>query len=200
MLSLVAQMVKRLPTMREIQVPPLCGEDPLEKEMATHSSTLAWKTPWMEEHGRLQPMELQGVRHDWAASLTSDLVSFTQQHFFHFLVLYKIMCVSHSVVSDSWRPPGLQPITLLCPRGFRGKILESVAISSSRGSSQLRDQTRVFCSAGGFFTIWSTREAPINNGASYNQWHFKIWKKPYSNRFENMWIAHHIISAFRFIA
>ena len=57
-------MVKRLPTMREIQVPPLCGEDPLEKEMATHSSTLAWKTPWMEEHGRLQPMELQGVRHD----------------------------------------------------------------------------------------------------------------------------------------
>ena len=45
-------MVKRLPTMREIQVRSLGREDPLEKEMATHSSTLAWKTPWMEKCGR----------------------------------------------------------------------------------------------------------------------------------------------------
>ena len=46
--SLVAQMVKRLPTMRETRVQSLGQEDPLEKEMATHSSTLAWKIPWME--------------------------------------------------------------------------------------------------------------------------------------------------------
>ena len=45
--SLVTQMVKRLPTMRETQVRSLGGEDPLEKEMAPHSSTLAWKIPWM---------------------------------------------------------------------------------------------------------------------------------------------------------
>ena len=51
--SLVAQMVKRLPTMRETQVQSLGWEDPLEKEMATHSSTLAWKIPWTEERGRL---------------------------------------------------------------------------------------------------------------------------------------------------
>ena len=51
--SLVAQMVKRLPTMRETQVRSLGLEDPLAKEMATHSSTLAWKIPWMEERGRL---------------------------------------------------------------------------------------------------------------------------------------------------
>ena len=51
--SLVAQMVKRLPAMRETQVRSLVREDPLEKEMATHSSTLAWKIPWMEEPGRL---------------------------------------------------------------------------------------------------------------------------------------------------
>ena len=51
--SLVAQMVKRLPTMRETQVQSLGWEDPLEKEMATHSSTFAWKIPWTEEHGRL---------------------------------------------------------------------------------------------------------------------------------------------------
>ena len=51
--SLVAQMVNRLPTMREIWVQPLDWEDPLEKETATQSSTLAWKIPWMEELSRL---------------------------------------------------------------------------------------------------------------------------------------------------
>ena len=49
----MAQIVKCLPTMRETQVRSLGLEDPLEKEMATHSSTLAWKIPWMEERGRL---------------------------------------------------------------------------------------------------------------------------------------------------
>ena len=62
--SLVAQMVKRLPTMQETQVRSLGWEDTLEKEVATHSSTLAWKIPWMEEHGRLQSMGSQRVRHD----------------------------------------------------------------------------------------------------------------------------------------
>ena len=51
---LVAQMVKHLPTMQETQVQSLGWEDPLEKEMATHSSTLARKISWTEEHGRLQ--------------------------------------------------------------------------------------------------------------------------------------------------
>ena len=62
--SLVAQMVKHLPTMWETQVQSLGWEDPLEKEMAPHSSTLAWKIPWTEEPGRLQSMGLQRVRHD----------------------------------------------------------------------------------------------------------------------------------------
>ena len=62
--SLVAQMIKRLPTMRETQVRSLGWEDPLEKEMANHSSTLAWKIPWTEEPGRLQSMGLQKVGHD----------------------------------------------------------------------------------------------------------------------------------------
>ena len=56
--SLVAQTVKRLPTMREIRVRSLGQEDPLEKEMATHSRTLAWKIPWTEKPGRLQSMGL----------------------------------------------------------------------------------------------------------------------------------------------
>ena len=61
---LVAQTVNRLPTMRETWVPSLGREDPLEKEMATHSSSLAWKIPWMEKRGRLQSMGLQRVGHD----------------------------------------------------------------------------------------------------------------------------------------
>ena len=61
--SLVAQMVKCLPAMWETWVRSLGQEDPLEKEMATHSSILAWKIPWMEEPGRLQSMGLQRVGH-----------------------------------------------------------------------------------------------------------------------------------------
>ena len=60
----MAQTVKRLPTMREIRVQSLDREDLLEKEMATHSSILAWRIPWMEEPGRLQSMGSQGVGHD----------------------------------------------------------------------------------------------------------------------------------------
>ena len=62
--SLVAQSVKRLPAMPETRVPSLGREDPLEKEMATHSSTLAWKIPWTEEPGMLQSMGSQRVGHD----------------------------------------------------------------------------------------------------------------------------------------
>ena len=62
--SLVAKRLKRLPAMQETQVRSLGQEDPLEKEMATHSSILAWRIPWMEELGRLQSMGSQRVRHD----------------------------------------------------------------------------------------------------------------------------------------
>ena len=57
-------MVKRLPAMQETWVQSLGQKDPLEKEMATHSRTLAWKIPWTEEPGRLQSMGLQRVGHD----------------------------------------------------------------------------------------------------------------------------------------
>ena len=70
MSSLVAQTVKRLPAMQETQIRSLGQEDPWWKEMATHSSTLAWKVPWMEEPAGLQPMGSHRVGHDW-----SDLVA-----------------------------------------------------------------------------------------------------------------------------
>ena len=62
--SLVAQMVKHLPIVRETRVESLGREDLLEKEMATHSSILAWKISWMEDPGRLQSMGSQRVGHD----------------------------------------------------------------------------------------------------------------------------------------
>ena len=61
---MVAQMVKRLSTMRETWVRALGWEDPLEKEMAIPSSTVAWKIPWTEEPGTLQSMGSQRVGHD----------------------------------------------------------------------------------------------------------------------------------------
>ena len=63
-ISLVAQTVKRLPTMRETWVQSMGREDLLEKEMATHSSILAWKIPWTVEPGSLQSMGSQRVGHD----------------------------------------------------------------------------------------------------------------------------------------
>ena len=60
----MTQTVKNLPAMQKTQVQALGQEDTLEKEMATHSSILAWRVPWTEEPGRLQSMGLQRVGHD----------------------------------------------------------------------------------------------------------------------------------------
>ena len=68
--SLAAQRLKRLPEMWDTWVQSLGREDPLEKEMATHSSILAWRIPWTEEPDGLQSMGSQRVRHDWATSLS----------------------------------------------------------------------------------------------------------------------------------
>ena len=62
--SLMAQRIKSLPAMQETQVRSLGWEDPLEKEMATHSSILVWRIPWTEEPGGIQSTGLQRVRHD----------------------------------------------------------------------------------------------------------------------------------------
>ena len=73
---LVAQTMKCLPAMQETWVWSLGQEDPLEKEMATHSSTLAWKIPWAEEPGRWQSMGSQRVELDWVTSLSFFLSFF----------------------------------------------------------------------------------------------------------------------------
>ena len=81
--SLVAQRLKRLPPMWETWVWSLGREDPLEKEMATHSSILAWRIPWAEELGRLQSTGSQRVGHDWVTSLhftSSEWVAISSEH------------------------------------------------------------------------------------------------------------------------
>ena len=114
--SLVAQRVKHLPAMRETRVRSLGREDPVEKEMATHSSTLAWKIPWTEKPGRLQSMGLQRVGHDWVTSHThtplkmiseiGDTTVCFSQDMLKFLCL-PCAVLSRSVVSDSLWPHGL---------------------------------------------------------------------------------------------
>ena len=93
---LVAQMVKSLPAMWETGVQSLGQEDTLEKEMATHSSTLAWKIPWMEEPERLQSMVSQRVRHNWATSLS-----------FSFFLSYKLK-YQQIIFSFFWSRPFLK--------------------------------------------------------------------------------------------
>ena len=68
--SLVTQVVKTPPAMQETWVWSLGWEDPLEKEMATHASILAWRIPWTVESGELQSTGLQGVRHNWETNMT----------------------------------------------------------------------------------------------------------------------------------
>ena len=69
--SLVVQTVKLVPAKQKNRVRSLGREDPLQKEMATHSSTLAWKIPWTEEPGRLRSMGSEKVGHGWATSLST---------------------------------------------------------------------------------------------------------------------------------
>ena len=106
-------LVKCLPAMGETRVQSLGWEDPLEKEMATPSSTLAWKTPWTEEPGRLQSTGLQRVRHDWATSLKKPSLWVC-------LVALKLEGVPPlSSCVASGRPPPLSWASA-CSEGIRG--------------------------------------------------------------------------------
>ena len=182
--SLVAQTVKCLPAMRETQVQFLGWEDPLEKEMAIHSSTLAWKILWMEEPDRLQSTGLQRVRHDWVTSLTPETfriyyISVSHYDFNALQVissLFFLFWFSHYVYATP-KCPMWSEVTQSCPtlcdpmdcslsgssvHGiFQARVLEWVSISFSRGSSWLRDQTRVSRIVGRHFTVWATREVQV---------------------------------------
>ena len=96
-------MVKHLPTMQETRVRSLGGEDPLEKEMATHFSILAWRIPWTEEPARLQSMGSQRVRHDWATSLThSQDDIYLHFLYWHFAIKARQCTRVHVCVHTLW--------------------------------------------------------------------------------------------------
>ena len=112
--SLVAQLVKCLPTMWETQVWSLGWEDPLENEMATHSSTLAGKIPRLEERGRLQSTGSQRVGHNWVTSLSFFHSSIWNKSFtFFFLINYfywRIITLLSKWIKEHWlfsRSPGI---------------------------------------------------------------------------------------------
>ena len=111
--------------------------------MATQSSVLAWRIPGMTEPGGLPSMGLHRVGHDWSKQQqqVSKKVLVTQS--------YPTLCDPMDC-----SPPGSSVHEI-----FQERILEWVAISFSRGSSQPRDWSRVSCTAGRFFTDWATREA-----------------------------------------
>ena len=133
MASLVAQMVKTLPAMQETWVQSLGWDDPLEKEMETHSSILAWRIPRTEERGRLQSMGWQRVGHDWATSLSLSLSECACVH----------VC-AHSCLTLC-DPMDCSPLGSSVQGIFQARILEWVAVSSSRASYHPWGWSHVSC-------------------------------------------------------
>ena len=104
--------------MWETWVRSLGREDPMEKEMTTYSSILAWKIPWMEELGRLQSMGLQRVRHDWTASLS--LYTFTEV----LRRLWKHYFLQHS---SNIRCKTKKCIAMSCPQRRVGDLIKTIS-------------------------------------------------------------------------
>ena len=127
----------------EDMVPPLGGEVSLQKEMATNSSILGWKTPWTEEPGRLQSMGLQRAGHNWAPTCIV-------------LCLVTQSCLTLCNTKDC-SPPGSSVLgdSLSKNTGVGFHALLQL-------SSQPRDRTQASLIAGGFFTFWATRKAQIS--------------------------------------
>ena len=120
------------------------GRSP-EEGMATHSSILPWRIPWMEEPGGPQSMGSQRVRHDWV------------NNNFTFFKVFVRMLVAQSCLTLCNSMNYNMPDSSVCGI-LQARILEWVAISFSRRSFQPRDQTQVTCIAGKFFTIWATNK------------------------------------------
>ena len=133
-------MVKRLPAMWKTRVRSLGWEDPLEKEMATHSSIPAWKISWMEP-GRLQSTGPQRVGHDWVTERLHFQAIITGNEFNQLVSEIAQSCPTLCYPME-YSPPVCSVHGII-----QAGILEWVAISFSRGYSQSRDQTQVSCIA-----------------------------------------------------
>ena len=162
--------------MWKTQVWSLGWEDPLEKEMAIHSSTVAWKIPWTEEPGRLQSMGSQRLRHDWATSR-----HFIYVHIYDFVSAFIFGRAGSSFCTRAFSSCGTQAshcgdfsceAQALGHQGF-GRCgswaLETsstvarmgLAAPQHMGSSQLRDWTCVSCLGRRILIHWAAKEAQI---------------------------------------
>ena len=140
---------------QEMWVWSLSQEDPMEKEMATHSSILSWEIPWTEEPGGLQSTGSQRVRHNWVHAHTH---THTHTHKLSYIPFIKVK----GTLVIQLRPTLCNPLDYTSVYGIlQAKILELVSIFFSRGSSQPRDSTQVSCIAYKFFTVWTTIEDPF---------------------------------------
>ena len=140
--------------MRETWLQSLGREDPLEKEMATHSSILAWRIPWMEEPGRLQSMGSQRVGHDWATSLFSVMFASLLRNFNTYLVKIPRPIMSpglylfrFSFLHEAPWLQGLRPFLeenlrcmlkscLLCNKGIKTPVSPLIDVAGSNKVSQ----------------------------------------------------------------
>ena len=159
MASLVAQSVKNLPAVQESRVWSLGWEDPLEKEMATHYSILAWRIPWTDSTGHIPRSRISGLYNNYLAFFSPNFIylflSVLYLHCCAGLSLVAAVCCAQSCLTlcdpMDWSPPGSSVHGIL-----QARILERVAIPFFRGSFQPRDHTRISCQvsciAGGFFT------------------------------------------------
>ena len=177
---LVAQLIKESACNAETQFQSLGQEDPLEKEMATHSSILAWRILWTEEPGRLQCMGCQRVRHNWATSAWAGVFrSWPNSPLLPASVPFITWLWNSSRKGQviSWPPDfGLSRMTFLvqhkvkvaqsCPtlcnptaypvHGILQAIIQEwAALPFSRGSPPPRDGTQVSHTAGGHFASWA---------------------------------------------
>ena len=138
-----SQTVKRLSTMWETRVRSLGREDSLEKEMAIHSSTIAWKIPWTEEPGRLQSMGSQRVGHDWATSRSrSRSHSLGLEWNWPFIVLDPCWLITEIVIKSGSVDP-LRDMGIASTLGWlKGPRVQSVNVQGHKtsGSRVLRDQ------------------------------------------------------------
>ena len=145
-----------------------------EKAMAPHSSTLAWKIPCTEEPGGLQSMGSLRVGHDWATSLSLFLSCIEEGNDNPL----QCSCLENPRDGEPSELPSMGSHRVghywsdLAAAAAAAQRLVGIpwAIPFSRGFSWPRDQIQVFCTVGGFFTIWATREAPQNSksGSKYN--------------------------------
>ena len=148
-------MVKNLSAVQGTWVWSPGWDDPLEKQMATHSSILDQKIPWIEEPGRLQSMGSWGVRY-FLATKSPPQGYIVQQEKYN---QYFIIAVNYKVKATQLCLALCNPKDYIVHGIFQARILEWVAFPFSRGSFQPRDWTQVSHFAGRFFTSWDTRKA-----------------------------------------